>query len=840
MPVDGHTAPAASLRRRLFSRTFAVLAVVTLALFLFVRSYAQEAADRAFDQLLSASALSIADTVRVEQGGITVDLPYSSFSILGTARQDRVFYKVLAPGGRLITGYADLPGGAAHDDTPTFQTTTHSDAAVRIAVLGRFISGVAESGWVTVVVAQTREARDELANRLLTNAFAPIALAVAVGAALLWIGVRQALAPLGLLESLIRARPPQDFTPITAPVPIEVGQLLAAINQLMARFKANLDTTQSFLADAAHQIRTPLAALRAQADLARREADVERLRNRVERIHRNAVEASELTTQLLNHATVLHRAESVHAQEVDLAALLSQLIHQTQARADAPTITLLRDSADESARLHGDPVNLREALGNLLDNAIKYGGSAPIDVRVRSGGDGFGPLVDIADHGPGVPDGEKPMVLQRFGRGRATRGIAGSGLGLPIALAVAQAHQASLSLLDRPGGGLIVRLEFPAPHHPTGTASDPVGRNPSAGWPLRALAGVIGVGVAVAWAVFASPVLALEPVIYPAAAADGGRLRIDAATDRPAMEPLIRDFQQRNPSITIEYREMNTGELYDAATRRGGDAPDLIVSSAAGLQVKLVNDGHARPHRSATTDALPDWAKWRDAAFGFTQEPAVIVYNRDRVAEEEVPRSRDDLIRLLRTHKDRYRGRVVTYNIEESGIGYLFATQDSVLTSQFWQLADALGESQSRQMCCTADMVDAIDRGDSLIGYNLLGSYARERQRQGARIGIVAPSDYTLVMTRVALIPRDAPTPELAGRFIDYLLSEPGQAVIAANSAFYAIRPTVGGPMSAAHLQDVIRGPSQRISLGPALLVFMDHLKRDRFLRQWRDFLNQP
>ncbi|CAO3440832.1 sensor histidine kinase [Azospirillum endophyticum] len=845
MAAENRAAAGGSLRRRLLSRMFVVLGVVTLILFLFVRSYAREAADSAYDQLLSASALSIADAVRVENGAITVDLPYSSLSVLGTARHDRVFYKVLAPGGLLVTGYPDLPGATVHDDTPVFLNATYSDAPVRVAVTGRFISGVARSGWVTVVVAQTREARDLLASRLVANSFAPIAFAVVAGALLLWFGVRQALAPLGFLEALIRARRPQDFTPIDAPVPTEVGQLLAAINQLMVRFKANLDSTQSFLADAAHQIRTPLAALRSQAELARREADPERLRNRVERIHRNAVEASELTTQLLNHATVVHRAEAVQPQVLDLDLLLRQIVQQMAGRPDAPPIELIRDPAEGDALLNGDPVTLREALSNLLDNACKYGGSGPVELRVRPGSADYGPLVEIADRGPGIPEEEKRVVFGRFHRGRLAKGIAGSGLGLSIAAAVAEAHQADLSLLDRPGGGLIVRLEFPSPDHPGAVRPGPdrpdwgAAGTPAGGQRMLALLPVL----LLPWVLLAAggPALALEPVLYPAPMAGNERLRIDAATDRPAIEPLIRDFQQMNPMVTVEYREMNTGELYDSVVRGGdGAVPDLVISSASGLQVKLVNDGHARRYSSPATEALPDWANWRSAAFGFTQEPAAIVFNRDLVPEDEVPRSREDLIHLLRGHNERYRGRVVTYDVEESGIGYLFATQDSVLTSQFWQLADALGENQAKQMCCTADMVGSIERGESLIGYNLLGSYARERQIHGAHIGIVLPTDYTLVMTRVALIPRRSAAPDLAGRFIDYLLSERGQAVVAADTAFYSILPTVGGPMSATHLQEEMRGPTQRIGLGPALLVFMDHLKRDRFLQQWKAFLHQP
>ena len=160
---------------------------------------------------------------------------------------------------------------------------------------------------------------------------------------------------------------------------------------------------------------------------------------------------------------------------------------------------------------------------------------------------------------------------------------------------------------------------------------------------------------------------------------------------------------------------------------------------------------------SSATQALPDWANWRDEAFGFTFEPAVIVYNRDLVPESEVPRSRNDLIRLIRENAARYNRRVATYDAATSGIGYLFATQDSVLFSQYWQLMVTLGAAQARLACCTGDILEMIERGEVLIAYNMLGSYARARMVAGARIGIVLPEDYTLVMSRVAIIPAKLP-----------------------------------------------------------------------------------
>jgi two-component system sensor histidine kinase TctE len=334
---------------------------------------------------------------------------------------------------------------------------------------------------------------------------------------------------------------------------------------------------------------------------------------------------------------------------------------------------------------------------------------------------------------------------------------------------------------------------------------------------------------------------AADATLYPAVGVERERLRIHSATDRSAIEPLLQDFQALRPDVAIEYLDLNTNELYASVVEAGdGAVPDLVISSAMDLQVKLVNDGHTRPHRSDATLRLPDWANWRDEAFGFTYEPVVIVYNRDLVAATEVPRSRSALIRLLREQPERYRRRVATYDIGESGVGYLFAAHDSVLSSQFWRLVSAFGSARVRLFPTSGAILDAIERGEVLIGYNVLGSYARTRRRAGAPIGIVLPDDFTLVMSRVAVIPMKAEHPELARLFVDYVLSDRGQAVIAGASGLYAIAPQVEDGATAAHLLAEAPDRLHPIALGPALLTFADRLRKTRFLADWRLAIQPP
>jgi two-component system sensor histidine kinase TctE len=250
----------------------------------------------------------------------------------------------------------------------------------------------------------------------------------------------------------------------------------------------------------------------------------------------------------------------------------------------------------------------------------------------------------------------------------------------------------------------------------------------------------------------------------------------------------------------------------------------------------VVNDGWTQPHVSAETALVPSWANWRNEAYGFTLEPAAIVYATHGLAAHEVPQSRPELLRLLQDQPDRFRRRVATYDIARAGLGYLFATQDSLLANQFWRLTIALGEATTRLFPTSAEMLDAIERGEILLGYNVLGSYALARQQAGAPIGIVLPRDYTLWMSRVVVIPRAAPRPVTAKLFVDYLLSPRGQAAVAAAPGMRALVQAGGG---AGFAQDAAAS-AQPITLGPALLVFLDGMKRERFLADWGAAVRQP
>lgn len=331
--------------------------------------------------------------------------------------------------------------------------------------------------------------------------------------------------------------------------------------------------------------------------------------------------------------------------------------------------------------------------------------------------------------------------------------------------------------------------------------------------------------------------LLLGAMISPAHATT---LDVLSSTDASAIQPVIRAFEKKYPQIRVAYHELLTTQIYHQFRRNFANhtsKADILISSAMDLQTKLVNDGYALTYKSPYTEALPGWAEWRDQAFGFTFEPAVIVYNKKAFKGHALPSTHESLALLLREHPDFYRNRVGTYDIRRSGVGYLFATQDAVQSNTSARLLESLGRSGVKDYCCTSEVLKRIDNGTLILGYNLLGSYALKRAESDPRIGVIVPQDYTLVMSRIAMISAQTRHVEAAHRFIDFLLSPDGQQVIARSSGLIALRPDIHGPMSANGIRKRFFSNYQPIDLGPGLLVYLDQMKRAHFLQEWKSMM---
>ena len=340
------------------------------------------------------------------------------------------------------------------------------------------------------------------------------------------------------------------------------------------------------------------------------------------------------------------------------------------------------------------------------------------------------------------------------------------------------------------------------------------------------------------------PSSAQVPAGYPgkytetiSAARKEGRLVIYSTTDLAAANPLLKDFRSLYPGIEIEYNDMNSTEVYHrflGENTTGEKTADIVWSSAMDMQMKLVNDGFALAYKSPEVSKLPEWAVWRNEAFGTTFEPIVIVYNKRLLSPEEVPQTHANFAKLLRENPKRFKGKVTTYDIEKSGVGFLLATQDSKTSPAFWELARAMLDAGAHLQTATAAMMEGIASGENLIGYNLVGSYAIVRAGIDPSIGYVLPRDYTLVMSRIIFIAKRAKHAHAARLWVDYLLSKRGQQIVASQSQLFSIRADVEGDATAAGLVKTLGSSVKPIVVNQGLLTYLDQAKRQEFLKKWQ------
>ena len=423
---------------------------VTVATFVHGSRTAQET----YDRLLLGAADQIAASASVLDGRVVVDIPLSAFELLALARADRVFYRVVGANDETLTGYDELALPETGDaPAATFHEARFRGEPIRLVALPRRFAERAFGGTITVLVAHTLHARETLAREI-AGGIAPSATFAGLGMALLAVyAVYSALRPLRRIERGFAGRDPRDLTPLEVTMPRELRPVVDAINRFMARLERQVSLNDNFIADSAHQLRTPVAALRAQAELAAEESDPRALRAALVRIHERSRALSRLTDQLLNRALVIHRADSATWTAVDLRTV-AMLTADEFDLGHADAAAALRLALPERAvRVHGDELSLCEASKNLVSNAFAHG-LPPVTLEV-SGEDGAATLT-VRDHGPGIALRSRRVVGERF-----ARNVNGSGLGLAIVREVARAHGGELRVDETEAEGFGIALVLP-------------------------------------------------------------------------------------------------------------------------------------------------------------------------------------------------------------------------------------------------------------------------------------------------------------------------------------------------------------------------------------------
>ena len=434
---------------------------VSLGLTWFV---AQGVAGKPFDRALEYNVVALAQLVTVSQNKVVFNLPQPARELLRADEESTVYYQVLGSKGEYLSGDKDLPL-PSEDETPEINEVRLREDAVRgvdVKVAYTWVKvPLPDAKLVLVQVAETLEKRSVLATEITKGVMLPQFVILPLAVLLVWMALVQALKPLTRLENLIRARKPDDMSPLDAQdVPVEISPLVLSVNDLFMRLKDTIATQKRFLADAAHQLKTPLAGLRMQADLAQREgADADELKQSLRQIGKSSIRATHTVNQLLALARAESSGAAMSRQTCDLAQLTMEVTQDCLSRAMDKRLDLGYEGAapgDAGVQLQGNPTLIKELIRNLIDNAINYTPSSaetPGIITARVLADPFGKVVwlQVEDSGPGIAPSERELVFQPFYRSLGTE-VDGTGLGLPIVLEIALQHDATVGLEEtRPG-----------------------------------------------------------------------------------------------------------------------------------------------------------------------------------------------------------------------------------------------------------------------------------------------------------------------------------------------------------------------------------------------------
>lgn len=448
-----------SLGRRLLLQLLVVAAILSALLYLAVRSVANQAAEASHDNILGASATAIAEQLSTNADGINIDIPYSAFSMLGAISDDRVFYRI-DTNGETATGYGDLPAPNTLPNTakPLYYSTEFRNTKVRAAAQSRVIPVNNKPVNVLILVAQTQRGQDTITAKVANTAAALGVGFFLVAGIMSWFATRSTVKPLHSVANAIGRRGAHDLRPLHSPVPLELTPLVTSLNEFIARLRGTLNRNETFMAEAAHHVRTPLATVRTQAEIALRQAETDSSRKTLRMVIRAVDESSRSASQLLDHAMISYRSDQLTLEKFDYSLLTQDVIRALSATAELKDLTVV-SHLEQSLEFIGDRVLIEIALHNLLDNAIKYSPfDSTITITLQKHTDRS--VFKIKDEGRGLAGTAQSDLAVRFKRGINVDDIVGSGLGLTMVEAIADAHQGLFTIQQNTGGGACATLSL--------------------------------------------------------------------------------------------------------------------------------------------------------------------------------------------------------------------------------------------------------------------------------------------------------------------------------------------------------------------------------------------
>ncbi|SFJ80289.1 sensor histidine kinase [Celeribacter neptunius] len=447
-----------SLLSRVMGGVLSLLAMGGILITIAAFAYGRNAARQSFDRILLGAANDIAETITILDGQPIADIPVSAFGLLALAEDDRIFYAIQGPGGEVLTGYESAPATNAPRSTlstPVFYDGQLQGEPARFLTVTRRFSERDFSGPVYVTVGQTLRARNAMALNLTKGAVAVTGIggiALLLGAFLV---IRSAMRPLEILTRNLSGRDPYDLTPMSADGPAEIAIMTQALNRFMQRLDRQVGAMKHLISDTAHQLRTPVAAIRAQAELAVEDDETRRVQ-RLERLIRRTRSLGTLLDQMLSRAMVMHRTDNAPPTAIDLRDVALHIFEESDHEILAPGTEVQLAIGDRAVIVLADEISLAEAVKNMLTNALRYG-VPPVRLGVSCVEDEA--LIWVEDGGEGPPAEVMTSIGQRFERTAASKGDS-AGLGLSIVQAVAKAFDGTVEM-GRTEAGFRIALRLP-------------------------------------------------------------------------------------------------------------------------------------------------------------------------------------------------------------------------------------------------------------------------------------------------------------------------------------------------------------------------------------------
>lgn len=441
-----------SLRARLLRVIILPLVLIVLVLTVMRYYEARDTSETIYDKALLSLGHVIIRDVALSEGDLLAE---TLLETLAEALGDQFFYHVSSDSSGIVAGYTNPPPTpikvTANKNKPLFYDQFYRDEPVRVVVFREFISAQPFEGWVKVTVWQSTLQRERLKLRLAGRALGVLSLLTICTVLIVWLGIKYGLMPLKDLEEAINIRSPDDIRNIQRAVPPEVSSLVTSMNSLFTKLRDSFAEKDAFIANAAHQLRNPIAGLMSQAEAAEKTRDPDELQRRVTDVAKAARHAARLTQQLLSMEIASSSNSTNKFTEFDITKTLENLMVDFAQKAYQKGVSCTLEGAGQASFIFGNETLVREVIENLLDNALNYGSNSSDEIQVIVTQNDSETTISVHDSGKGIPEAFIPVLFDRFTRAEEN-GSSGCGLGLAIAKSIAEQHKGTLSIDSRPEG----------------------------------------------------------------------------------------------------------------------------------------------------------------------------------------------------------------------------------------------------------------------------------------------------------------------------------------------------------------------------------------------------